>query len=74
MPEESFEQSYAIGALMYEWMLGTYGLDGFTKFLSTYSTTTSYSESLKTAFNLSKDEFYDKVSVYVYENVMRVKK
>jgi hypothetical protein len=74
VPEQAFEQSYAIGALMYEWMLGTYGLDGFTKFLNTYATTTSYSESLRTAFNLSKDEFYDKVSVYVYENVMRVKK
>ena len=73
MPQEAFEQSYAIGALMYEWILGTYGLDGFTKFLNTFATTSSYSDSLKAAFNLSKDEFYDKVSTYVYENVKRVK-
>ncbi len=73
IPDEAFEQSYAIGALMYEWILGTYGLEGFMKFLNTFATTTSFADSLKTAFNLSKDEFYDKVSPYVYQNVKRVK-
>lgn len=73
VPEQAFEQSYAIGALMYEWILGIYGLDGFTKFLNTFATTSSFSDSLKTAFNMSKDQFYDQVSPYVYENVKRVK-
>jgi len=73
-PEEAFEQSYAVGALMYEWVIGSYGLETFVKLLGSLSTTNSFADSVKLVLGMDKEAFYDKVSVYVYENSIRVKK
>lgn len=74
VPEEAFEQSYAIGALMYEWLIGTYGLETFIKLLASLSSTNSFAESIKQVLDMELSVFYDKVSVYVYENSIRVSK
>lgn len=71
-PEEAFEQSYAVGALMYEWVLGTYGLETFMRFMKSYSTTSGFSENVQSILDMDKNSFYDKVAVYVYENSVRV--
>lgn len=71
-PSEAFEQSYGVGALMYEWVLGTYGLDGFKKLMNSFSTVTNFDQSVQSAFGISKDNFYDQVSNYVYQEYSRV--
>jgi|UniRef100_UPI00404B7875 hypothetical protein len=71
-PNEAFEQSYGVGALMYEWVLGTYGLDGFKKLMNSFATATNFDQSVQVAFGISKDNFYDQVSNYVYQEYSRV--
>lgn len=73
-PDDAFEQSYAIGALMYEWVIGSYGLETFIKLLGSLSTSSSFAESVKSVLGMDKNAFYDKVSVYVYDNSIRVSK
>ena len=66
-PEGAFEMSYAIGALMFEWLIGNYGLDGYLKLLNQLSTSASFDESLKNSIGLSQSQFYDACSEYVYD-------
>jgi hypothetical protein len=66
-PSEAFEMSYAIGAVMYEWLIGTYGLDGFTKMLNQFATATSFDQVLERSIGLTRSEFYSKAAPYVYE-------
>ena len=66
-PNQAFEMSYAIGAVMYEWVIGTYGLDGFTKMLNQFTTATSFDQVLQRSIGLTRSEFYSKVAPYVYE-------
>ena len=66
-PYQAFEMSYAIGAVMYEWVVGTYGLDGFTKMLNQFTTATNFDQVLQRSIGLTKSEFYSKVAPYVYE-------
>ena len=66
-PHEAFEMSYAIGAVMYEWVIGTYGLDGFTKMLNQFASAANFDQVLQRSIGLTKSEFYSKVAPYVYE-------
>lgn len=66
-PSEAFEMSYAIGAVMYEWVIGTYGLDGFTKMLNQFATAANFDQVLERGLGLTRSEFYAKVAPYVYE-------
>lgn len=66
-PSEAFEMSYAIGAVMYEWVIGTYGLDGFTKMLNQFATAATFDQVLQRSLGLTQSEFYAKVAPYVYE-------
>ena len=71
-PDEAFQQSYGVGALMYEWVLGTYGFAGYKKLLDNFPTATNFEQSVQSAFGISKDTFYDRVSAYVYQEYSRV--
>ena len=64
-PESAFEMSYAIGALMYEWVLGTYGFEGYLKILNELADSPSFDETLKRAIGLNKEEFYKAVAPYI---------
>jgi hypothetical protein len=66
LPNEAFEMSYAIGAVMYEWILGTYGLDGFVKILDQLATAKSFDEALQKSVGLTQNEFYIKSAGYVF--------
>jgi hypothetical protein len=66
-PHQAVEMAYAIGAVMYEWVIGTYGLDGFTKMLNQFATATNFDQVLQRSIGLTKSEFYSKVAPYVYE-------
>jgi hypothetical protein len=67
VPDQAFEMSYAIGAVMYEWVIGTYGLDGFTKMLNQFATAANFDQVLQRSFGLTRSEFYSKVAPYAYE-------
>jgi len=71
-PNQAFEMSYPIGALMYEWVLGTYGLDGFKKILQQLSTSNLFDASIKKALGISKAEFTNNVATYIYKNSVRL--
>ena len=64
-PNEAFEMSYAIGALMYEWVIGTYGRDGFIKLMNQFATANSFDEALQKSIGLTKSDFYAKAAPYV---------
>ena len=71
-PYEAAEMSYAIGAVMYEWVIGTYGLDGFTKMLNQFATAANFDQVLQRSIGLTQTEFYAKVAPYVYETFKSV--
>jgi hypothetical protein len=71
-PEMAFEMTYAIGALMFEWVLAKYGFKGYLGILNQLSTSESFDETLKKAIGLSKSEFYKAVAPYVLETFTRV--
>jgi hypothetical protein len=65
-PNEAFEMSYAIGALMYEWVIGTYGRGGFIKLMNQFATANSFEEALQKSIGLSKSDFYAKSASYAF--------
>jgi hypothetical protein len=65
-PNQAFEMSYAIGALMYEWLVGTYGKDGLTKLLNQLASASSFDQALQNSIGLTQSEFYSKSAPYVY--------
>ena len=71
-PEKAFAYSYALGALAYEWVIGTYGFDGFKTMLNQMMTSQNFDEVVRKSFNLSKDELYRRVAPYIFEIVMRL--
>jgi len=68
----AFDASYAIGALMYEWLLGTYGLPAYIKLLTQLGASASFDDDLKNAIGLTRDQFYTQASSYIYENLQRI--
>ena len=65
-PNEAFEMAYAIGALMYEWVIATYGRDGFIRLLNQLETVSTFDEALQKSIGLSKSDFYAKSAPYVF--------
>ena len=70
-PQRAFWWSYAYGAVMYEWVLGTYGKAGLLKMLDQLVTSTTFDQVTQGSFGLSKDEFYAKIAPYIVENIRR---
>jgi hypothetical protein len=71
-PDEAFEQSYAVGALMYEWLIGTYGFEGYKKLINEFSSASSFSKALQSALGIKKDDLYDQMAEYVFKSYQRV--
>ena len=65
-PYEAFEMSYAIGSLMYEWVIGTYGRAGFVQLLNQLSSAATFDEALQKSIGLTKSDFYAKSAPYVF--------
>ncbi|MFM8969644.1 MAG: hypothetical protein ACKOI3_05340 [Actinomycetota bacterium] len=64
-PSQAFEMSYPLGAAMYEWLIATYGLDGFKKLLNQLATAPSFDVALQNSVGLTQSEFYAKCAPYV---------
>jgi hypothetical protein len=71
-PEEAFEQSYAVGALMYEWLIGTYGFDGYKKVIKEFDTVSNFAQAVQNALGVKKDDLYDQMAEYVFKSYQRV--
>ena len=69
---EAFEQSYAVGALMYEWVIGTYGFEGYKKMINEFATVTTFSQAVQTAFGIKKEDLYDQMAEYVFKSYQKV--
>ena len=65
-PYDAFEMGYAIGAVMYEWLIGTYGLDGFKRLLDQLATAPSFDVALQNSIGLTQTAFYEKSAPYVF--------
>ena len=65
-PYEAFEMGYAIGAVMYEWLIATYGLDGFKRLLDQLATAPSFDVALQNSIGLTQTAFYEKSAPYVF--------
>jgi hypothetical protein len=72
-PQRAFWWAYGFGAVMYEWVLGTYGREGLFKMLDQLVIATTFDQVTQGALGLSKDEFYAKIAPYIVENIRRTK-
>ena len=71
-PDSAFEMSYAIGALMFEWVIANYGLKGYLAILNSLADSPSFDETLKRAIGMSQSQFYEAVAPYVLEQINRI--
>lgn len=71
-PEEAFEQSYAVGALMYEWLIGTYGFDSYKKIIQEFSTVSNFGQAVQSALGIQKEVLYDQMAEYIFKSYQRV--
>lgn len=71
-PQKAFEYSYGLGAIFYEWVIGTYGFEGYKKMLDQLLTAQSFDEVIRRSFGVSKDELYERSAPYVFEVLTRL--
>jgi len=71
-PEQAFEYSYALGALLYEWVIGTYGLDGYKRILDQLMIAQTFDEVIQQALGLSKESLYEKSAPYILDVLLRL--
>jgi hypothetical protein len=72
-PKRAFHWAYPYGAIMYEWVIGTYGLDGLMKMLDELVTAKDFNDVTKGALGLSKDDLYAKIAPYILQQIQRTK-
>ena len=72
-PTTAFYWAYGYGAIMNEWVIGTYGLDGLIKMLDQHVTAKNFNDVTKGAFGLSKDDFYAAIAPYILQQIQRTK-
>lgn len=70
-PSQVFFWSYSFGAVMWEWVLGTYGIDGYMRMLDELVTASSFDQVTRAALGLTTDELYSKIAPYILETVQR---
>ncbi|NCV35026.1 MAG: hypothetical protein EBW66_05495 [Actinobacteria bacterium] len=63
--EDVHEASYAIGQLMYEWVIAEYGLNGYRRIVENQIRVEDFSENIKISLGLSTKELYRKVAPHI---------
>ena len=56
--QASNEYSYCVGALLFTYEVGTYGMDSYIRILQNQSTTDSFNANLLKSIGISKDQLY----------------
>ena len=72
-PEAAFEMSYAIGALMYEWVIAEYGFEKFTRLVSLIGKSSTMDQALQGSLGISKDELYARSAPYLLSVFERIR-
>lgn len=70
-PKKIWDWTYAYGAIMYEWVLANYGLDGYKRMLNQLVISTTFDEVIRGAFGISKNDFYASIAPYILDTIRR---
>ena len=63
--EQAFELSYPLGALFYEWIVGTYGAAKFIEMGRQTTNNAKFDDTIKKVFGVSKNDLYAKAAPYI---------
>lgn len=70
--QRAFEVGYPLGAIFYEWMVGTYGYAKFLSFMDEMGNNADFNASVQKAFGMTKSELYKKAAPYLLSVFNRV--
>lgn len=62
---QAFELSYPLGALFYEWIVGTYGAKKFIELGQQTKSNAKFDDTIEKVFGVSKNELYGKAAPYI---------
>ena len=72
-PYEAHELSYPMGSLLYEWVIGSYGLDAYVSLLKNQIQYKDFGDNIKASLGMTKTELYEKAAPYILKTWERVK-
>jgi hypothetical protein len=72
-PNEAHELSYPMGSLLYEWVIGTYGLDAYVSLLKNQIKYQDFGDNIKASLGMTKTELYEKAAPYILRTWERAK-
>lgn len=72
-PEAAFEMSYAIGALIYEWIIAEYGFQKFTQLVKLIGRRSTLDQALQESIGIGKNELYVKSAPYLLSVFERIR-
>jgi len=70
--EATHGASYPVGALLYEWVIANYGFDSYLHILENLASHPDYSDTIKAALGISKEEMYKSAAPYILAAFKRV--
>jgi hypothetical protein len=70
--QELFDFSYSAGQFIWEYFVGTYGVEKYFELLKNVPVTDNLNENFKKSIGVSKDEFYKKAAPYLLANWKRL--
>ena len=71
--EASHQTSYSVGALLYEWVIANYGMDGFMKILQNMQFHPDFADTIQAALGVSKSDLYKSAAPYILSVISRIK-
>lgn len=63
---DAAESSYAIGQLVFEWVIAEYGFDGFRKIVENLVTTKDLPENIQKSLGISLDDLYKGAAPHIF--------
>jgi hypothetical protein len=62
-----------VGALLYEWVIANYGMDGFMKILQNMQFHPDFADTIQAALGVSKSDLYKSAAPYILSVISRIK-
>ncbi len=63
--EDVHEASYAVGQLLYEWVIAKYGFEGYRKIIENQIEVSSFEENIKRSLGISTQELYKRAAPHI---------
>jgi hypothetical protein len=57
---------------MYEWLIGTYGFEGYKKIINQFPSVSSFGQAVQNALGIKKNDLYDQMAEYVFKSYQKV--